>query len=149
MLQAALHLSRQHINLTDSINLVPKKLYADSCFAKVRREYLNCITSHAEGTAMEVHIISRILDIHQRTDDIFPTLLHTRSDGHHHTQIVLRAAQAIDTGHRRHYNNVPTFHQRSSSRKAQFINLFVNRRVFCNISISLRHIGLRLVIIVV
>ena len=149
MLEPALNLAGQHINLRYAINLIPEKLHADRRIAIVCREYLKHIPADPERAAMKIHLISRVLNIDQRTDDLVPVLLHARAQRYHHAKVILRAAQTIDTGNRCHNDHISPLHKRSRGRQAQFIYLLIDCRVFCDIGIRLRHIRLRLIIIIV
>src|SRR5262249_2883406 len=57
--------------------------------------------------------------------------------------------KAIDTRHASNDNRVPPLKQRLGGRVAHFINFFVDRRVFLDIGIALRHIGFWLVVVVI
>ena len=63
---------------------------------------------------------------------------------------ILGIADAVQAAHRTDDNHIPaTAEQSTRSRKAQFLNLVVNRKVLLNIGIGSRKIGLRLIVIVV
>ena len=45
-----------------------------------------------EASALEIHLISRILDVDQLMDHLIPVLLHSRAQGDHHVLIIDRAS---------------------------------------------------------
>ena len=63
--------------------------------------------------------------------------------------IFMRITQTKDRRYRSNDNHVITLKQRTGSAMPQFINLIINGTVFFNISVRARHIGFRLVIIVI
>ena len=149
MFQTALDLPGQYINLRDPVNLISKKFYPNRRIAIVCRKNLHCITAHPECTTVKIHVISRVLDIDQCTDDLISVLLHSRTKRNHHSKVILRAAQTIDTGNRGDHNHIFTLYKCRCGRQAQFINLLIDCRILGNISVRLWHICLRLIIIVI
>ena len=149
MFQTALDLPGQHIDLRNPVNLISEKFYPDRRIAVVCRKNLHCITTHPECTTVKIHVISCVLDIDQCTDDLISVLLHSRTQRNHHSKVVLRAAQTIDTGNRGDHDHIFTLYKCCRGRQAQFINLLIDRRILGNISVRLWHICLRLIIIVI
>ena len=149
MFQTALDLPGQYINLRDPVNLIAEKFYPDRRIAIVCRKNLHCITAHPECTTVKIHVISCVLDIDQCTDDLISVLLHSRTQRNHHSKVVLRAAQTIDTGNRGDHDHIFTLYKCRRGRQAQFINLLIDCRILGNISVRLWHICLRLIIIVI
>ena len=74
---------------------------------------------------------------------------HAGPQGDHHAGEVVRLAQAVDTADRRHHDNVPPFQQRAGGGQPQAVDLLVGGGVLFNIGVRLRHVGLRLVVVVV
>ena len=149
MFQTALDLPGQHIDLRNPVNLISEKFYPDRRIAVVCWKNLHCITTHPECTTVKIHVISRVLDIDQCTDDLISVFLHSRTQGNHHSKVILRAAQTIDTGNRGDHDHIFTLYKCRRGRQAQFINLLIDRRILGNISVRLWHICLRLIIIVI
>ena len=149
MFQTALDFPCQHIDLGDPVNLISEKFYPDRRIAVVCRKNLYRVTAHPECATVKIHVISRVLDIDQCTDDLISVLLHSRTQRNHHSKVVLRAAQTIDTGNRGDHDHIFTLYKCCRGRQAQFINLLIDRRILGNISVRLWHICLRLIIIVI
>ena len=79
MLKRALYLAGQHINLHYPIYLITEKLNSDCRIIGICRKYIKHIPMHSEGASVKIHIISRILNIDQRTDHVISVLLHPGS----------------------------------------------------------------------
>ncbi|MPN27171.1 hypothetical protein SDC9_174598 [bioreactor metagenome] len=82
-------------------------------------------------------------------DDLVPVLFHARAKGDDHVLVIDWGAQAIDAGHAGHDDHVPALRQRRRGGVAQLVYLVIDGRVLCYIGIGGRHVGLRLVIIIV
>ena len=149
MFQTALDFPCQHIDLGDPVNLISEKFHPDCRITVVCRKNLYRVTAHTECTTVKIHVISCVLDIDQCTDDLISVLLHSRTQRNHHSKVVLRAAQTIDTGNRGDHDHIFTLYECRRGRQTQFINLLINRRILGNISVRLWHICLRLIIIVI
>src|SRR5690606_12720524 len=72
-----------------------------------------------------------------------------RNDGDHHGLEVLRRTEAINTGDRGYYNDVPPADKSAGSRDAEAVNLIVDRGILFDVGIRLRDVGFGLVVIVV
>ena len=149
MLQAVLDLAGQHIDLHNAVDLISEELHADRRLPTVCRKDLQDISMHPEGTTVKIHIVSCVLDINKLADHIITIPLHTRTQRHHHSQEVFRAAQAVNTGNRGNHHHIPPFHQRRCRRQTQLVNLLIDRRIFRNVSVRRRNIRLRLIVIVI
>ena len=149
MFQTALDFPCQHIDLGDPVNLISEKFHPDCRITVVCRKNLYRVTAHTECTTVKIHVISCVLDIDQCTDDLISVLLHSRTQRNHHSKVVLRAAQTIDTGNRGDHDHIFTLYECRRGRQTQFINLLINRRILGNISVRLWYISLRLIIIVI
>ena len=84
MLQSALDLSGQDINLCNAVNLISEELDPYRRIAIVCRKDLQGISPDTERTAVKIHIISGVLDIHQCPDHIIPVPLLSRAQRYHH-----------------------------------------------------------------
>ena len=104
-----LYLSRQRVDLRNSIHLIAKEFNAIRLASGIRRKDLQHISAHTEGSSFEIHLISRILNIDQLVDHFVSILFHSRSQRNHHFFIVDRAAQTVNTGNRRHDDHVISF----------------------------------------
>ena len=143
------HFTGQHVNFQYAVYFVVKHFYAHGFFVVTCRNNFNHITAYAECAALKSNIIAVILNFHQLAQNSLTVNNLPRSQRKHHIVVFLRCAQAINARYTGNNNNVAAFKQRAGGRVAQFINLVVNGSVLFNISIALRNIGFRLIIIVV
>ena len=149
MFQCTAALSGQHIDLSNSVYLVSKKFHTHCRITVICRKNLQRISMHPEGSSSKVHLISCILYIYQRPDDIIPVFFHSRTQRYHHSHIVFRTSQTVNTGNASYHDDIFPLHQRGGRRQTQFIDFLVDRGIFCDISIRGRHICLRLIIIII
>ena len=143
------HFTGQHVNFQYAVYLVVKHFYAHGFFVITGRNNFNNITTYAECTALKSNIVAVILNFHQLAQNSLTVNNLPRPQRKHHIVVFLRCAQAINARHTGNNNYITAFKQRAGGRVAQFINLVVNGSVLFNISIALRNIGFRLIIIVV
>ena len=136
------------IHFLDALDLITEQLHPDRRLRAGRID-VDHIAAHAECPTLKRQIVAHILNIHQLSQDLLARLLHTRPQREHLILVVKRAAQAVNTGHRGHDDDIPALCQRCRRRVAQLFDLIVDVRVFFDIRIRRRYISLRLVIIVV
>ncbi|MPM64203.1 hypothetical protein SDC9_111089 [bioreactor metagenome] len=86
-------------------------------------------------------------------DELFGYLIsvsdHARAQGYDHVVVIDRVAQIINTGNAADNNNVPAFKKGCGSRMAELVYFIVDRGIFFYIGISMRNVGLGLIIIIV
>ena len=143
------NLACQHVKLHNAVDLIVEHLDTHSLLAIRRRNNLNHIAAHAEGAALEIYIVTRILNLYQLMQNTLAVNRLAKAQRKHHIIIFLRCAQAVNAGNTRHDDNVPAFEQRTRRTMAQLINLIVNRRILLDIRVGLGNIRLRLIIIVI
>ena len=73
------HLSGEDIDLTDAVNLIPKKLNTNGSISRISRKNLHHITMNAEFITHKVDVVAFILNIHQFVEQLIPVFLHTRA----------------------------------------------------------------------
>ena len=149
MFQLCLHLSGQRLDLHDPVHLVPEELDPVRLTSGVCRKYFQHISSHTETSSFKIHLISCILDIDQFVDHFISVFFHSRAQRDHHVLIIDRASQTIDTRYRSYNDHIIPLRKGRCRRMAQLIDLIVDRGVLFNISIRRRHIGLRLIVVVI
>ena len=143
------HFTGQHVNFQYAVYLIVKHFYTHGFFIVTCRNNFNYITAHTKSTTLKSNVVTVILNFHQFAQNSLTVNNLPRPQRKHHIVIFLRCAQTINARHTGNNNYVTAFKQRAGGRVAQFINLIVNGSVLFNISIALRNIGFRLIIIVV
>ena len=149
MLECTDRTVRHIIQLRDAVDLISEKFHTDDRITLLCRIDLQHIPTHAEAAAVQIQIVTVVLDADQFPDHIVPILLLARAQRYDQSRIFIRAAQTIDTGYAGDDHHIPPLGQRRCRRQSQLIDLVINIRVFFNIGIRRRHIRLRLVIIVI
>ena len=107
------------------------------------------VAAHPEGAAAEVHVIALVLHAHQLNDHV--TLAHfvARAQRHHHLVVGLRLTDTVNGRHGGNDHHVAPLQQAFGAREAHLLDVLIDRRVFLDEQIALRHIGLGLVVVVV
>ena len=149
MIQLCMHPAGQRLHLCDPVDLIAEKFHPDKIVSPLGRTHLHHIPMDAKAPSLHIHLVTGILNVHQLPQNLIPVLHHARAQGHHHVLIFVRAAQAVDTGYAGHHHHIPPLRQGDGSRQAKLIDLIVDRGILCYISIRGRHIGLRLVIVII
>ena len=149
MLKLSFDLAGQYIDLGDPLDLVSEEFHADCSIRGCCRKDLHHIPADTEGTTLEIHLIPVILNVDQCPQDLIPIPLHTRPQRYHHLLKVLRLTQTIDAGYTGDDDHISPLNERRRCRQTQLIDLIIDRRILCYISIAGRHIRLRLIIIVI
>src|SRR5699024_7313417 len=57
------HFTRQIVDFPHTVDLVAEKLYTDTLFIAGGRKYSDNIPAHTKRLALEIYIISRVLDV--------------------------------------------------------------------------------------
>ena len=149
MREMRLRIAGQCLKFRDPVDLVAEKFDAEGHIGRVGRENLQRIAVHAEGAAPEIHIIARVLHVHEPADHIVAVRFHTGAQGDNHVLIINRAAQSVDAGHRRDDNYVRPLGKCRRRRMAQLVDVVIDRGILLDIGIRLRHIRLRLIVIII
>src|SRR5699024_12018031 len=97
----------QNVDLCDPVHFVTEKLNAHSRLAFICGNDLQHIPPHAEGSAVEVHVIAVILNLDQLRHHLVPVLDHARAQGNHHVLVIHWVTQPIDTGHTGDDDHIP------------------------------------------
>ena len=142
------HLTGDLIDLGNQLDLVAKELKPQRMLG-IRRIHVDNIAAHAERAACQVIVIAIILNVDKCMDKVIALERHLLVDVWSQTRIVLRRANAIDTRDRCDNDHIASREQRCGRLMSQHLNLFVNRGVFLDICIALRHIRLGLIVVVV
>ena len=103
--------SCQYINFLDPVHLIAKEFYPDGPVCCRCRKDLHYISPNPEGSAVKVHIIPCILNIHKTTDHFIPVLFHSRPQGNGHILIINGTTQSIDTGYAGYDNDIFSLRQ--------------------------------------
>jgi len=146
---AANYFTGNHIKLQYPLHLITKEIHTDGLFSSRNRKYLYNIPQYSEFAADKVDIISFELYIHQLSKHRIPIIHTSFPQGKDQVPVFGGVAQTVNAGHAGHNNHIPPLKEGTGGRVAQLIYLFIDGRVFFNIGVSMRNIGLGLIVIVV
>ena len=149
MLQLRMHSPRERFHLGDPVNLVTEELDPDQILAALRGINFNRVSMNPEIAALQILVISLILNRDQLFDNLVAVLVHAGPQRYGHSLEFIRAAKAVNTGNAGDDNHVSALRKRSCRRKTQLVDLVIDRRVLGNIGVRLRHVGFGLIVIVI
>ena len=143
------HVPGQGIHLAHGVDVVSKKFDAQGPFVMVSGDDFQHVPAHTEGPAMEVIVVTFILDFHQAGDEgIHGHMLpHFHRDDH--AGVEFGGAQAVDAGNRSHDDHIAPCQQGMGRGMAQFVDIVVDGRIFLDVGVRGGHIGFRLVVVVI
>ena len=142
-------LAGQGIKLCDGLDFIAKQRNAPCAIFQVSRENLNSIAAHTKGATGESMIVALILLCHQIGQQ--SALIQCVTDLHFegHGGIGFHRANAVNARDRGNDDHIIAFQQRARGGVAHAVNLFVDAGFFLDIGVRARHIGFRLVIIII
>ncbi|OPX86898.1 MAG: hypothetical protein A4E52_01470 [Pelotomaculum sp. PtaB.Bin013] len=139
----------QHIELEHLFHFVTEKIHPDCLFRGGHRENLQHVAPHPELPPDKINIVALVLDAYQFAQDSVPVIALPLAQGENQRAVLLGITQAVNTGNTGHDNHVPPLKESASGRVAQFIYFFIDGRVLLNVSIGMRNICFRLVVVII
>ncbi len=136
------------VKFGNPVYLVPEDFDPDDVI-EVTGNDINRVPFYAKAPGHEFHIVSFKLDIDKFLKDFLSLDLISNLQFKPHLLEILRVAKPVDAGHGSHHNHVLARHQGSCSCKAHLFNLRVYLRIFLNVLVFGRKIGLGLVIVII
>ena len=107
MIQRIFHFTGKHVYFRNPVNLISEKFHSNSSIATVCRYNLYRISPYPECSALEIHVISVILNVYQLAQHFITVFLHTRTERYHHLFEVFRFTKTIDGSSRSRRQNIP------------------------------------------
>ena len=143
------HVPGQGVHLAHGVDVIPKKFDAQGPLVMVSGDDLQHVPAHTEGPAMEVIVVTLVLDFHKTGDEgIHGHMLpHFHRDDH--AGVEFGGAQAVDAGDRSHDDHIAPCQQGMGRGMAQFVDIVVDGRIFLDVGVRGGHIGFRLVVVVI
>ena len=142
-------LAGQRVELDDALDLVAEKRDPPGAVLVLHREHVDRLAAHPERAALEGGVIAAILLLDQRLDQRVAGDLAAALHLHHHARIGLDRSDAVDARDRGHDHHVVAFQQRLGGGMAHAVDLLVDRAVLLDIGVGPRHVGFRLIVVVV
>ncbi|MCY1174987.1 hypothetical protein D9M73_152070 [compost metagenome] len=107
------------------------------------------IATHAEGRTGKIHVVAGVLQVSQAAQQFALVEPVAAIHVQHHLQIGFRAAQTVDARHRGDDDRVLALEQCLGRRQTHLLDVVVDRRILLDEGVRGRHIGFRLVVVVV
>ncbi len=142
-------LARERIEPGNVLHLVIEQLDAHRLVLGLRREHIDHLATHPVVAPLQLGLVAGVLQFRQPPHDV--ALVHLLAPGHvqDHAQVGLRVTQAVDGRHRRDDDRIRALQQRLGRGQAHLLNVLIHRGVLLDEGIRRRHIGFRLVIVVI
>ena len=145
----AQHFPGERIEVAEVFHLVVEQLNANGFALGFSREHIDDVAAHPVIGAVELDIVTGVLQFGQPAQDRALINLIAAIKVQHHLQVGFGITQTIDGRHRGHDNGIRPLQQRLGGRQAHLLDVFVDGGVFLDKGVGRRHIGFRLVVIVV
>ena len=139
----------ERIELLDILHGVAEQIHAPGAVFIVRRENVDDVAAHAERAAGEIGLRALVLQRHEIGDQLalVDALALLQRKGHR--GIGLDRADTVDAGHRGDDDDVVALQQRARRRMAHAVDLLVDRGILLDVGVGARHVGFRLVVVVI
>ncbi len=142
------HLARNVVDFRDLLYLIAPELHADRV-VRIGWEHIQSIAAHAERAALQLVVVSVVLDVDELVDKLIAVLLNLLVQEHGHAGVFHWGADAVDAGDGCHHDNVTARKQLRGSRMTQFLHLFVDGGVLLDERVGGGNVCFRLVVVVV
>ena len=139
----------QGVKQLQALDLVVKQLDADGHLGVLGRKNVDGVAAHTEGAARKIDVVALVLHAHQLRNHVALAHFVARAQRHHHLVVRLGLADAVNGRHRGHDHHVAALQHAFGAAQAHLLDVLVDGGIFLDEQITLRHIGLRLVVIVV
>ena len=111
--------------------------------------HVDDLAAHAVGTALEFEIVALVLQLGETAQDAALVDFVADHEVQQHLQVGIGIAETVDCRHRGDDDSVAALHQRLGRRQPHLLDVLVDRRILLDEGIRGRHVGFRLVVIVV
>jgi hypothetical protein len=142
-------LAGERVEQRQRLDLVVEQLHPQRLVVGLRRVDVDHVAAHPIGAAGELDLVAAVLQRGQRRSMARWSMMLAAGQVQHHLQIGLRVAEAVDARHRRHQDDVRALQQGLGGGQAHLLDVLVDRGVLLDVGVGGRHIGLRLVVVVV
>ncbi|MNS73539.1 hypothetical protein D3C72_1069820 [compost metagenome] len=143
------HAPGQGVEVLERIDLVVEQFHAHGHLGVLGGKNVERVAAHAEGAALEIGLVARVLHGDQPRDDVALAQLVAGAQRQNHLMVFARIADPVDRGDGRHDNRVAPLEQALGGRQPHLLDMLVDRRVLLDEQVALRHVGFRLVVVVV
>ena len=99
------HIAGQRMQVVERLDLVTEVLDANGQFL-IGRDDLDGVAADPKRAAGERHVVTAVLDVDEQSEQCVARHLGTDLQLHRPVQVGLRRSEAVDTRHRRHYDDI-------------------------------------------
>ncbi len=142
-------LARQRVEVADLLDLVVEQLDAHGLLLRLRGKDVDDVAAHAIRAAREVERVARVLELRQAAQEIALVQRRAAGEMQDHAVVCLWIAEAVDSRHRRHDDDVAPLEHRFRRRQPHLLDVAVDRRILFDVRVARGHVGLGLVVVVV
>ena len=96
MFHGGQHVPVHRVDLGDPVDFVSEHFHPQCAFFFARRNNLNHITAHTEGTALKIRIIPLVLNIYQVPQQLLPRRGHAGPQAEHLSFVFAGVSHGID-----------------------------------------------------
>ncbi len=148
-LQLVRLLARQRVELGDRLDLVSEQADAPGSVVEVGRKDFDRVAAHAKRAALKIHVAALVLLGHEVGEKL--ALVERVADLHleRHGGVGFHRPDTVDAGHGGDDDDVVALQQRAGGGVAHPVDLLVDRGFLLDERVGARHVGFRLVIVVV
>ncbi|MNV04079.1 hypothetical protein D3C71_943640 [compost metagenome] len=139
----------ERIERRQAFHFIVEQLDADRLEVGFRRVDIDHIATHAEGRTGKIHVVAGVLQVSQASQQFALVEPVAAIHVQHHLQIGFRTAQTVDARHRGDDDRVLALEQCLGRRQTHLLDVVVDRRILLDEGVRGRHIGFRLVVVVV
>ena len=142
-------LAGERVELLDGLDLVAEQRDAPGAVFQMGGEDLDRVAAHAERAALEIHVAALVLLGDEVGEEL--ALVEAVADGHleGHRRVGLDRADTVDAGDRGDDDDVVALEQGAGGGVAHPVDLLVDRGLLLDEGVRARHVGFRLVVVVV
>ena len=147
--QLVLQVAGQRVEQLQRLDLVVEQRDADRVLGVLGRKDVDHVAAHAEGAAMKVDLVALVLHLGQALDHV--ALPHAVADAHgeNHLVVFVAVADAVDARNGGDDHHIAALEQTLGRRQAHLLDVVVDRRILLDEQVARRHVGFRLVVVVV
>ena len=149
LVQLARDLAGQRVELADRVDLVAEQADAPGAVLVVRREDVHRLAAQPERAALERGVVAAVLLLGQGTGQRVALDLAAHFQLDDHARVGLDRADAVDAGHGGDDDHVVALQQALRRRVAHAVDRLVDLAVLLHVGVGARHVGFRLVVVVV
>ena len=138
----------QRIERGEAVDFVAEELDAHALFF-VRRVDFDDVAADAKRAAPEVVIVPLVLDLDELSQNLIAADSLSPFERQQHAVVRLWRTEAVDARDAGDDDHVATLEERPGGREAHPVDFVVDRRFLLDVRIGRRHVGFRLVVVVV